>query len=294
MGTHQTLTDAQVAGFIEDGYVKLEEAVPRSAALAAQDFLWDRLAAQGVRRDDPATWAEPMVHLKEVYADDVFQACQTPRLTGAIEDLVGRDRWAGKGRPTAWGWWPVNFAVGADKPWTVPTGGWHWDGIQFRHYVDSPDQGLLLLPMFSETGPRGGGTLIAAGSHRPVARLLARHPDGLEIGEAIALSHRTYPWLAELAGKTKTVPDRVAYFMDESHPDDTGQPLRVVEATASPGDVYLCHPFLFHAASQNHSGVPRFMCNRTTSLTGRMNVRALTLDSSPVEISIHQALSEGN
>ena len=292
--TYQTLTEEQVAQFEREGYVKLEQAFPRKNALAAQDFLWTRLEAKGVLRDDQATWMEPMVHIKEAYDDPVFQACQTERLTGAIEDLVGRERWADKGHETTWGWWPVNFAVGSDKPWTVPTGGWHWDGIQFRHFVDAPDQGLLLLPMFSETGPRGGATLIAAGSHRPVARLLARQPDGIDIHEAIRLANTTYPWLAALTGQAESPTDRVSYFMDQDGKDDVGQPLRVVEATASPGDVYLCHPFLYHAASQNHSGVPRFMCNRTTPLRDRMNVRALTSDSSPVERSIYHALTEAN
>jgi len=34
------------------------------------------------------------------------------------------------------------LSKGADKPWNVPNvGGWHWDGIQLKHFVDSPDQG---------------------------------------------------------------------------------------------------------------------------------------------------------
>jgi ectoine hydroxylase-related dioxygenase (phytanoyl-CoA dioxygenase family) len=78
--------------------------------------------------------------------------------------------------------------------------------------------------------------------------------------------------------------------MEQSQPDETGKPLRVVEATASPGDVYLCNPFLYHTVSQNHSGAPRFMCNRTTPLRERMTVHALTEDSSPVERSIYHAL----
>lgn len=294
MAAYQTLTETQVMQFINDGFVKLEAAFPREQALAAQDFLWDRLAALGVHKEDPATWREPMVHIQEAYSEPVFQECQTERLTGAIEDLIGKDRWKDKGKPTHWGWWPVNFAVGADKPWTVPTNGWHWDGSHFQHFVDAPDQGLLLLPMFSETGPQGGGTVIAAGSHRLVARFLNQYSDGVDIHEAIRTANRTYPWLAELTGRTNTVADRVAYFMEQTQPDEFGKPLRVVEATASPGDVYLCHPFLYHSAAQNLSGVPRFMCNRTTPLQNRMNVHTLTAESSPVEISIYQALSEGH
>ncbi|HET7559455.1 MAG TPA: phytanoyl-CoA dioxygenase, partial [Limnochordia bacterium] len=59
-----------------------------------------------------------------------------------------------------------------------------------------------------------------------------------------------------------------------------------------PGDVILCHPFLFHAASPNHSGRPRFMCNRTTPLKARMAFDRPEGDHSAVEISIRRALGK--
>lgn len=290
---YKILSREQVEQFIETGHVRLEEAFPRKQALAAQDFLWEKLAGRGVRRDDRATWTEPMVHLKEAYDEPVFQTCQTERLSDAIEDLVGRGRWAGRGKPTSWGWWPVNFAVGADKPWDVPTGGWHWDGQHFRHSVTAPNQGLLLLPHFSDVGPRGGGTLVADGSHHVAARLLATYPDGAEHPEALARCRAEHPWLAELTGVTTTpeiARDRTGYFMNRTLADENGTALRVSESIAAPGDVILCHPFLYHAASQNHSGFPRFMCNRTTPLTAPMNLSRPDADYSPVETSIRRAL----
>lgn len=292
----KVLSSFQVEQFIECGYVQLEEAFPRKNALAAQDFLWAKLLERGVSKDDRSTWTQPMVHIKEAYSDAVFQACGTDRLADAIEDLVGAGRWATRHKVVGWGWWPVNFAMAADTPWDVPTGGWHWDGQHFRHQVDSPNQGLLLLCMFSEIGRRGGGTLVAEGSHAVVARFLSQHPDGLELGEAIQMSKKSHPWLAELTGVTPSEPgrSRIERFMNTTHVDESGAHLRVVETTASPGDVILCHPFLFHAASQNHSGVPRFMCNRTTPLKERMNFqRSNEAEHSPVEVSIRRALSLG-
>jgi ectoine hydroxylase-related dioxygenase (phytanoyl-CoA dioxygenase family) len=79
--------------------------------------------------------------------------------------------------------------------------------------------------------------------------------------------------------------------MNETHTDEDGTELHVSEITAQAGDVFLCHPFLIHAASPNHSGVPRFMCNRTTPLRDRMNLQRPDGDYSPVEISIRKALS---
>jgi len=296
----KVLSPLQVEQFTELGYTQLEGAFPRAQALAAQHFLWEQVSMRGPRPDDRDTWTQPMVHIKEAYSDPVFQACATERLAEAIEDLVGPGRWATRGRPSGWGWWPVNFALGADRPWDVPAGGWHWDGQHFRHYVDAPNQGLLLLCLFSEIRPHGGGTVVAEGSHRVVADFLHRHPEGLELGDAIHGCNHSHPWLAELtgagasrSGDTSPAPagPRVERFMENTYVDSAGNRLRVAETGGNPGDVLLCHPFLYHAASQNHLGVPRFMCNRTTPLRERMNLaRNDPRDHSPLEESIRRAL----
>ena len=284
------LSPSQVEQFIECGYTRLEEAYPSEKALAVQDFLWEQLAVRGIRRDDQATWTQPMVHIKESYEAPVFQECATQRLFQAVEDLVGQGRHAHR-TPTRWGWWPVNFALGADRPWDVPTGGWHWDGITFKHHVDSPEQGLLLICIFSEIKPHGGSTVVAEGSHKLVARFLNQYPDGLDINDAIKLCASSHPWLAELTGRTtEQATRRIPYFMDSTY-QDQGANLRVVETPGSPGDVYLCHPFIFHAASQNHSGVPRFICNRAGSLKERMRLQGSSEDCSPLENSVRQAIA---
>jgi ectoine hydroxylase-related dioxygenase (phytanoyl-CoA dioxygenase family) len=277
-----------------------------------QDFIWDRMAERGIDRQDRSTWTQPSCHIKENYSDPVFQACATERLKCAVEDLLGPGRWRERDHAGHWGWWPVNFSKGADQPWTVPTSGWHWDGTHFRHFVDAPVQGLLLLCMFSDIGTRGGGTLVAEGSHRIVARFLNERPEGLELLEAIPLCNRSHPWLAELTGSVAdqsptqdiyeekpavattdpetSAADRIERFINTATPDVDGAPLQVSEITAAPGDVFLCHPFLYHSASQNHSGIPRFMCNRTTPLFEKMNFHRPDGDYSPVETSIHEAL----
>jgi ectoine hydroxylase-related dioxygenase (phytanoyl-CoA dioxygenase family) len=163
--------------------------------------------------------------------------------------------------------------LGADKPWDVPTSGWHWDGQHFRHFVDSPEQGLLVLCIFSEVGPQGGGTVVAEGSHTVVARYLAEHPEGVELSEGIAAVNARHPWFRKLTGADPIQGrSRIAEFMETAYVDEDGVTLRVTEVTASPGDVVLCHPFIYHASAQNLSGVPRFMCNRTAALKSRMQI----------------------
>ncbi|NBD27765.1 phytanoyl-CoA dioxygenase family protein [Paenibacillus glycinis] len=311
----KVLTNSQIEQFIELGYVRLEEAFPRKAALAAQELLWTQVEKQGVKKDDRGTWNQPMVHIKEQFDDEAFQVCNTLRLADAIEDVVGAGRWKERSvygqddKKTLWGWWPVNFASGADRPWDVPTNGWHWDGMSRPHYVDSPEQGLLLLCVFSEIGLRSGSTLVAEGSHKIVANILAEHNDGPMAHEAIAIANRSHPWLRELtntrdgeavadlyandaaAAAEPGTGDRIRTFMEQTHVDASGVRLRVAETPASPGDVLLCHPFLYHCASQNHSGVPRFMCNRATPLVRRMNLNRANPEAySPLELSTRRSI----
>ncbi|QHW32943.1 hypothetical protein GZH47_20525 [Paenibacillus rhizovicinus] len=297
---NKVLSKEQIEHFIERGWVKVEEAFPRELALECQQFIWDKLARFGVGREERSTWEEPMYYLREAYSGGAFDRCNTERMADAIEDLTGHGRWIDRGVygkeevVATWGWWPVNFALGADRPWTVPTSGWHWDGGHFRHFVDSPDQGLLCLCIFSEIGKHGGGTLIIEGSHKVVAKFLEKHPEGLEPQEGIDMLNLEHPYLSELTGLTGAGtedPDRVQRFMDEWHTDADGFRLRVAETTASPGDIILCHPFLYHTPSQNHSGNPRFMCNQKTPLKERMHFDRMNPDDySPVEISIRGAL----
>jgi hypothetical protein len=285
------LTDNSVQQFIELGFVVVENAFPRAQALLVTDFLWERLAERDIDRNNRASWTKPRVHIRENYDSPLFGACMTGRLQRSIADLAGAGRTADRDPNAAWGWWPVNFAVGADSEWDVPRSGWHWDGHHFRHTVTTPDQGLLLLPHFSDLSPHGGGTLLAAGSHKIVARYLARQPEPMDLTQAIAECNQAHPWLAELTGLTTTCEDRIEYFMSQEWIDDAGTRLQVVESDAQPGDVIICHPFLYHAASQNHSGSPRFMCNRTSPLKEPMQLDRPDSDYSPIEISIDHALS---
>ena len=53
------------------------------------------------------------------------------------------------------------------------------DGWDFYHYLDSPEQGLLVVPLFSDILPRSGGTTIATDSVQVLARFLVQHREGV-------------------------------------------------------------------------------------------------------------------
>ncbi|WP_308639531.1 phytanoyl-CoA dioxygenase family protein [Paenibacillus silvisoli] len=136
---NRVLTAAQVEQFMELGWVKVDEAFPRDLALECQRFLWDQLLRYGIERNEKETWTKPILFMKEDFRTKAFDRCNTMRLGDAIEELVGSGRWTQKvlwnGDPSRdypqWGWWPVNFHLGADEAWNVPSTGWHWDGSHF-------------------------------------------------------------------------------------------------------------------------------------------------------------------
>jgi hypothetical protein len=251
------LTDIDIRRFITDGYIRIENAFPRSLADQACAILWRET---GCDPDDRSTWTKPVVWLGE-YADEPFRlAFQAPALTSAYDALVGAGRWLPR---LTLGSFPVRF------PSTEPTGddGWHVDasfaGPDSTSYFDwrinhrSRGRALLILFLFSDVGENDAPTRLRAGSHRDVARILEPR------GEA-GLS------FMELATELSALP-----------------PHEEVLATGAAGTVFLCHPFIVHAAQQHRGTRPRFMAQ--PPLLPRVE---LAVDGpSPVEQAIRGALA---
>ena len=314
----RVLSTQQTDDFITRGWTKVEQAIPHEQAVKVQDFLWERLAERGVLRGDKSTWRNPMEFIAENYNQSPFHECATARLADAISDLVGAGRWVAEHEVGWWGWWPVNFAVGADQIWDVPADEWHIDSPSAGTYPTAPDQGLLVICLFSELRPRGGGTLVLEGSHQIAVRFLQENPELTQKQTNAALRELT-PYLRALCGRDgnaentpgtdtsnvrgvdavkierpvdlATTP-RIEYFMNQTHIDEAGTRLRVAEVTGSPGDVILAHPFMLHSPSFNHCGVPRFMCNRKTPLFEPMQLERSDGEYSVLEESIRVALSQ--
>lgn len=47
-------------------------------------------------------------------------------------------------------------------------------GDWFTHFLDSPEQALLIIPLFTDIKPKGGGTVICTDSVKLVAERLVR------------------------------------------------------------------------------------------------------------------------
>ncbi|MCX5661295.1 MAG: phytanoyl-CoA dioxygenase family protein [Planctomycetota bacterium] len=258
MPQYKALSPAQVSQFLDDGFIILRNTIPREIAAPILRKVW---ASAGADPDDRSTWTKPVVHIKEVMKCAESDAAYTPFLVDAMDDLMGHGRWT---LNKHLGWWPITFPGHHAPPWQRPTVGWHVDGSWFHHHVHSREQGLLTLHLYSDIDPGGGGTAIIPGSHKWVARMLAKHePAGCTDPQAQSTGFGEY-------------------VQENLH--------RAIEVTGQVGDVGLMHPFMMHSVSANTGSRPRIICNPCQSLTEHMNFHRTDPDEySPVERAIVDA-----
>ncbi|MEU3185719.1 phytanoyl-CoA dioxygenase family protein [Streptomyces sp. NPDC006923] len=219
--------------FGTDGFVKLEGAVPPEVARECARLLWTET---GCDPADPGTWTRPVRWVWNMAQEPFDRAVNTPVLHDAFDRLLGPGRWTPR---HSLGSFPLRFPH-EEEP---DDAGWHIEGSYLpegaRTYHAnhrSRDRALLMLFLFSEVSEKDAPTRIRVGSHHDMPALLRPYGEKgasiMRIGPAIdaASAHRP-----------------------------------VVYATGSPGDVYLCHPFLVHAAQPHHGSRPRLMAQPALS-----------------------------
>ena len=253
-------TGVDEARFIANGFVCLPDAFPRDVAEAARAILW---RDTGCSPGDRTTWTRPVVRLG-MYGDGPFvAAANTPALHAAFDRLVGPGRWLPR---DSLGTFPVRFPS-PDDPGDA---GWHVDAsfgyddpdfLNWRVNLRSRGRALLLLFLFSDVGDDDAPTRIRVGSHQEMARLLAPAGDA-------GLS------LRELAGNG---------FAETAH-------CREVLATGGAGTVYVCHPFLVHAAQPHRGTEARFLA-QPPLLPAAPQGLDIERGDAPVERAIRLALA---
>lgn len=253
----KVFSESEIEQFMADGYVMLRGAFSRDAAKNVRDELWKIV---GLDPDDSSTWTKNQVHLQKVLKGPLVEPVFTQRIFDAFDDLMGIGRW--ECEPSL-GWWPISFPGFEKPPWQAPQTGWHVDGQQFHHHLNSRDQGLLSIFLFSDIEPGDGGTALSLGSHQITARILQdAEPEGMDVYQLL-----------------KSV---------NQHPRE-----RVIETTGEAGDVALMHPFMSHTRSANTGNRVRFICNPCFALKEEMNLQRDNRDDySPVELAIVDAIAQ--
>ncbi|XSG83046.1 MAG: phytanoyl-CoA dioxygenase family protein [Methyloligella sp. ZOD6] len=257
----RALSDAQANQFVEDGFVRIDDAFPQALAERAREILWRDIPCDA---GDPATWTMPVVRLGMYTQTPFVDAANTAELRAAYDRLVGVDRWLPCG---SMGTFPVRFPSPDDPGDT----GWHvdmsfgfdeTDFLSWRANIRSKGRALLMLFLFSDVGERDAPTRIRVGSHADIARKLA------PAGEA-GLS------LRDLAADG---------FAETEHCPE-------VLATGKAGTVYLCHPFIVHSAQPHRGMRPRFLAQPPLLPKTPFSPDRDDGDDSPVERAIKNALA---
>ncbi|KAI1180106.1 hypothetical protein F4777DRAFT_360982 [Nemania sp. FL0916] len=245
------LTEEQKAFFLKNGWLKLEGCFTQEQADEVCEGVWTRL---GMSPTDKSTWSRERTNMPHHRTFDVAKFA--PKAWSAICELCGgEERIAPESRE-----WRDSLIVnlgtpeGEGKSGVAPRElpGWHVDGDFFVHYLDSPEQALLVTPLFTDIVAQGGGTVICPPGVDMVARHLHAHPEGVSPW----MRPRTHP---EFAKEKKSL----AWYRElmRDVPDE-----HFVEATGKVGDVYLLHPLMMHTASDNALRNVRIITNPPVAL----------------------------
>ncbi|KAI1794753.1 hypothetical protein LXA43DRAFT_994087 [Ganoderma leucocontextum] len=255
MGSCHTAAE-DVEFFMENGYLVVKQAFSRERAAEFTKDMWTRL---GLDPHDQSTWPVDRDRIHMPYHKLEPVATFAPRVWEIMTELLG-----GEDRidpaASAWG---DSFIVNLGTPALAAAAGptppaqldnWHVDGDFFVHFLDSPEQALLVIPVFSDIAHAGGATYVAPQGIDLVARYLAAHPEGVLPAKLSFVP-------TDSAGDPRAAP---GYW---SHPDAVRRHCTAfVELTAQTGDVVLLHPLMMHSASENHLRVPRVITNPRVEL----------------------------
>lgn len=208
------LTQEQADHFVKHGWIKLEKCFTRQQAADVTKDVWIRL---GMSPTDKSTWVEDN-HMPTVNRWPIRDFA--PKAWGALLDIVGDERLV---QNKNWGdGFIVNLGTPEGEGQDIPPDRWHVDGQQWVNFLDSGEQGLLIMPIFSDIRPGGGGTMICPAALPIMAQHLYDHPEGLMPGYR--------PVGEEPHGPHHQFQRRTGRKMP---------PSTWVEVTGEPGDVYM-------------------------------------------------------
>jgi hypothetical protein len=258
----ELLTEEESVHFLKKGFVYVRQAFAAQDAEQMCDFLWTQITSD---RHDRDTWTQAVYHIEEVFAHGPFGRVFTPRLCAAINDVVGKGRYQ---LFDGIGWFAISFP-GLDSWLSPPDKWWHLDidtsgkiNVDLRQ-ANVRRQVLIVIPVLSAIKPGGGGTLLAAGTHKVVARALGKaEPEGLDRDALNRIARR--------------------------------ERSEVVEVNGEPGDAVLVHDWLLHAPGPNNGDCVRFTANPAVSVVEPLDLRGGDLlQESLFEQSIRLALESG-
>ena len=256
------MTPKQIDNFINEGFVKIENAFPIEIADECRDILWN---ATQCDPNNPKSWTQPVIRIGELGLDPFIKAANTDVLHHAFDQLAGKHNWLPR---VTLGSFPIRFP--SEEP-AIDTG-WHVDAsfpgkhpdnyLEWRINFYSKGRALLMLFLFSDVSEKDAPTVIKVGSHLDIAKIL--EPEG-EKGLSFM----------ELAQELESLPKQ-----------------KETLAIGRAGTVYLCHPFIVHAAQDHHGTSPKFMAQPPLLTKHDFNINRAEDELCPVEKAILKGLQQ--
>lgn len=244
--TASLLNSEQLAEFARRGVLRVPGLLSADTVRRAREHVESRLARWRLSQDGTglAGWPSAHLHVSKVIGNKhpaLEALLDEPALRLAVDALLeGSALDRSIRRPQV-----LVTLPGADA-WTVPTT-WH---VDLPRLATGRQPGVQLFTFLDTVEPRGGGTLVIAGSHhllnerrliraKKLRELLRREPYFRALCDTAGAAEREH-----LVAQTWIV---------------QGVPLEALELTGAPGDAYFTDLRLLHSGAPNASAHPRLM-----------------------------------
>lgn len=258
----EQLSSKQIDRFILEGFIIIENAFPTKLADECRAILWKATHCDPF---NASTWTQPLIRIADIGLAPFRRAANTTVLHSAFDRLVGQDKWLPR---ETLGSFPIRFpgkGLAGDTGWHVDAsfpGEDAGDYFKWRVNINSKGRALLMLFLFSDVSEQDAPTRMKPGSHLDVAKILG--PEGDQGLSFTQLSQR----LDNLSTRKEAL------------------------ATGKAGTVFLCHPFLVHAAQEHRGTLPRFMAQPPLLARKDFNIHRSENELCPVEKAIIKGITE--
>ena len=283
--TVRMLSQEEKESFVKWGFVKIDALIPNEVVDPIREAVLDRLRRHGFWGEEgweaPAdAEAEKKLRntIKEISrSSKSLRPILTERVLSYARDLVSGDEVEMSPPITQFLFTaPSSYVMNHDGRWNgeweVPRSIWHLDMPRSRS-IGPP--GPEMFTFLNKVEPKGGGTLILAGSHR-----LLNDVDYLS-SKGVKRKLKRHAYFRELTGKGDG--DRSRFLEEIGDIDNV--PVKVVELTGDPGDVYFVDLRLLHSLGANTSDQPRMMIAQRMPRQEAFNALMATVGGKGTEVA---------
>ena len=279
------LSQEEKESFVKWGFVKIDALIPNEVVDPIREAVLDRLCRHGFWGEEgwkaPAD-AEAEMKLRNTIKEisrssKSLRPILTERVLSYARNLVSGDEVEMSPPITQFLFTaPRSYVMNHDGRWNgkweVPRNIWHLDMPRSRS-IGPP--GPEMFTFLNKVEPKGGGTLILAGSHR-----LLNDVDYLS-SKGVKRKLKRHAYFRELTGKGDG--DRSRFLEEIGYIDNV--PVKVVELTGDPGDVYFVDLRLLHSLGANTSDQPRMMIAQRMPRQEAFNALMATVGGKGTEVA---------